>query len=168
MLGILPDTYLVPVSHIMGLGVRHIDAIWIHVEFVYGTERSRWFDNIHSISHEDIHYSIHHITVHGRTTIWSPFISTYSLWRKLTTISFININNIIKYSIIIINNLNNSSLNITITILALIYTSYDTTWRLAMNIQCMRYYPIKKNNIAHCGNIKQYDIMIMTAEFQEI
>ena len=26
-LGILPDTYLVPVSHIIGLGVRHIDAI---------------------------------------------------------------------------------------------------------------------------------------------
>ena len=26
-LGTLPDIYLVPVSHIMGLGVRHIDAI---------------------------------------------------------------------------------------------------------------------------------------------
>ena len=26
-LGILPDTYLVPVSHILGLAVRHINAI---------------------------------------------------------------------------------------------------------------------------------------------
>ena len=36
-----------------------------------------------------------------------------------------------------------------------------------MNIQCMRYHPITKNNIAHCGNIKQYKILILTAEFHE-
>ena len=41
--------------------------------------------------------------------IGQPFISRYSLWRELTTISFININYIIKYSIIIINNPSNSS-----------------------------------------------------------
>ena len=58
--------------------------------------------------------------------VGQPFISRYSLWRELTTISFININYIIKYSIIIINNPNNPSLNIIITIWALIYIYHMT------------------------------------------
>ena len=41
----------------------------------------------------------------------------------------------------------------------------DTTGRLAMNIQHMRYHSIAYNNTAHCSNIKQYNIMIMTAAF---
>ena len=62
--------------------------------------------------------------------VGQPFISRYSLWRELITISFININYIIKYAIIINNNPNNSSLNIIITIWALIYTLYDTYWKV--------------------------------------
>ena len=30
-LGVLPDTSLVPVSYILGVGVWHIDAIWIYL-----------------------------------------------------------------------------------------------------------------------------------------
>ena len=39
--------------------------------------------------------------------VGQPFISRYSLWGELTTISFININYIIKHAIITINNSNN-------------------------------------------------------------
>ena len=36
-----------------------------------------------------------------------------------------------------------------------------------MNIQCMGYHSITKNNIVHCGNNQPYNQMIMTAVFHE-
>ena len=62
-LGILPDTYLVPVSY--GLGDRHIKIATMG--FINVTERNHWMTSNTAFIHIDTSInSIYHIIVHGR------------------------------------------------------------------------------------------------------
>ena len=107
-LGILPGTYLVSVSHVMGLEL----GISMPYEYMWGLSMEQ---------RGTTDLTIYTAFIHIKTSLTAYITSqcmigklyelhsspVYSLWRELTTVSFININNIIKYSVIIITNHNN-------------------------------------------------------------